>query len=68
MLQALAIGLLIIGIIGLLTSLVFELLYDLLLIYMLYIGWTTFNWCITLTFFLFCTMQTIQSIIVMVGM
>jgi hypothetical protein len=68
MLQFLAIGLLVLGIVGLFSSFVFDLIYDLLLIYMLYLAWTTFNWCMALTFFLFCTIQTVQAVIIMIGL
>jgi hypothetical protein len=68
MLKILALGLLIIGVIGIMNKLVFEFLYDLLLIYMLWMSWTVFNWCMTLAFFLFSTIQTVQALIVFIGM
>jgi len=68
MLQILAVGLFVIGIIGLACSQVFPFFFNFLLIYMLYMGWTTFNWCMVMAFFMFSTLQTVQSIIVFVGM
>jgi hypothetical protein len=68
MLQILAVGTLIIGVLGVLCGDVFQLIYGLLLIYVLYMAWTTFNWCMTLMFFMFCTVRTLTSLITFVGL
>jgi hypothetical protein len=67
-LQVLAAALLLTSAIGLACSQIMQFIFAFLLIYFLYIGWTTFNWCMVLGFFMFCTMQSIQSIILFVGM
>ncbi len=68
MLQILAIGMLVIGVIGITCGQVFQFFFNLLLIYVLYMGWTTFNWCMVMAFFMFSTIQTVQSIIIFIGM
>ena len=67
-LQALAAGLLIICVLSILAGNFFGMLMYLLLIYLLYMGWTQFNWCITLVFFLFCITDFIQTTILLIGM
>lgn len=67
-LQGLAAGLLLISILSIMAENIFGLLMYLLLIYLLFMSWTQFNWCLTLVFFLFCVTDFIQSTILLIGM
>lgn len=67
-LQILAAGLVVISILCILAGNIFGIFMYLLLIYMLFMSWSQFNWCFALVFFLFSVTDFIQNVIVLIGM
>lgn len=41
-------------------------IFNLLLIYFLYVGWARFDACSVLIFFIFCLLQTVQYLLVII--
>jgi hypothetical protein len=67
-LQILAGGLLLLIVLSIIAKSFYGIFMYLLLIYILYMSWSQFNWCLTLLFFLFCVTDFIQSTIMLIGM
>ena len=68
LLQMLCASLVVIGTFAILAGDIFGLINYLIYAYILYMAWTTFNWCILLLLFLFLFMQAIQVIIIFAGL
>ncbi len=67
-LQGLGAGLLIISILAIVARDIMNVFMYLLLLYMLYMSWSQFNWCFALVFFLFSVTDFIQITILLIGM
>ena len=67
-LQGLAAGLLVLTVFSIFTGDIISMIYFLMFIYLLFLSWTQFNWCTTLFFFLFSSLQFIFSTIILIGM
>ena len=67
MLKGLALGLLVIMVFNFVILNIIGAIYTGFLIYFLYLGWTTFNFCSVLFFFIFCLIQSVTYLLTIVG-